>query len=148
MATIVLATHNIVRWLVLAAGVWAVIRAWRGWRGRSVWSVSDAAAVRLFVNALSLQFVIGVILYAVSPLIRQGFGDMGAAMRTASVRYFMVEHVAMMLVAIAFGHIGAAKVRKAGSDSARFQTATIWMGLALAAAAGFVPWFRPLLPQF
>lgn len=148
MATILLATHSIIRWLVLFAGAWAVIRAWRGWRSRAPWSASDAQAVRIFVHSLSLQLVIGIILYGVSPLVRAGLSDMGEAMRTASVRYFVVEHVAMMLIAIAFGHIGAAKIRRATSDSARFQTATIWMGLALAAAAGFVPWFRPLLPQF
>ncbi|GMV10830.1 MAG TPA: hypothetical protein PKC83_17325 [Gemmatimonadaceae bacterium] len=148
MATILLATHSIIRWLVLIAGAWAVIRAWRGWRSRAAWGASDAGAVRLFVNAMSLQFVVGVILYAVSPLVRTGLADMGEAMRNPSVRYFVVEHVAMMLVAIAFAHIGAARIRKATSDSARFQTATIWMGLALAIAAGFVPWFRPLLPQF
>ena len=148
MYTPILATHNIVRWLVLAAGVWAVVRCWMGWRSRAVWSEKDAGAVKLFVNALSLQFVVGIVLYAVSPLIRAGLADMGAAMRTASVRYFVVEHVAVMLVAIALGHIGAAKVRRAASDSARFQTATIWLGLALAAAAGFVPWDRPIVPGF
>lgn len=148
MYSLTLATHNIVRWLVLAAGIWAVVRCWMGWRARSVWGEKDAGAVKLFVNALSLQFVVGVVLYAVSPLIRSGLADMGAAMRTPSVRYFVVEHVFVMIAAIALGHIGAARIRKAGSDSARFQTATIWMGLALAAAAGFVPWDRPILPSF
>jgi len=148
MYTLTLATHNLVRWLVLIAGVLAVGRSWMGWRSRAVWGAKDAGAVRLFVNALSLQFVIGVLLYAVSPLVRHGFADMGAAMKTASVRYFMVEHVVVMLVAIALGHVGAARVKRAGSDSARFQTATIWMGLALAAVAGFIPWDRPILPGF
>jgi hypothetical protein len=148
MYTLTLATHNIVRWLVLAAGAWAVWRAWRGWRSRAVWGSADAGAVRLFVNALSLQFVVGILLYAVSPLIRGAMGDMASAMRTSSVRYFVVEHVAIMLIAIALGHIGAARVRKASSDSGRFQAATIFMGLALAAAAGFTPWFRPILPTF
>jgi hypothetical protein len=148
MYSLTLATHNIVRWLVLAAGIWAVVRCWMGWRARAVWGEKDAGAVKLFVNALSLQFVVGVVLYAVSPLIRGGLADMGAAMRTPSVRYFVVEHVFVMIAAIALGHIGAARIRKAGSDSARFQTATIWMGLALAAVAGFVPWDRPILPSF
>lgn len=148
MYTLTLASHNIVRWLVLGTGLWAVVRCWMGWRSRAVWSEKDAGAVKLFVNALTLQFVLGVVLYAVSPLIRAGLADMATAMKTASVRYFVVEHVAVMLVAIALGHIGAAKVRKAESDSARFQTATIWLGLALAAAAGFVPWDRPILPSF
>ncbi|MCC7324516.1 MAG: hypothetical protein IT358_11825 [Gemmatimonadaceae bacterium] len=148
MYSLTLGTHNIVRWLVLAAGIWAVVRCWMGWRARSVWGEKDAGAVKLFVNALSLQFVVGVVLYAVSPLIRGGLADMGAAMRTPSVRYFVVEHVFVMIAAIALGHIGAARIRKAGSDSARFQTATIWMGLALAAAVGFVPWDRPILPSF
>jgi hypothetical protein len=148
MYTALLATHNIVRWLVLGAGVWAVFRAWRGWRTRAVWEAADASAVKLFVNALSLQFLVGLVLYIFSPLIKSGLTDMGAAMRNPDVRYFVVEHVVVMLAAIAFGHIGAGKVKKASSDSARFQAATIWMGLALAAAAGFVPWFRPLFPAF
>ncbi len=148
MYTLTLASHNIVRWLVLGTGLWAVARAWMGWRSRAVWSEKDAGAVKLFVNALTLQFILGVVVYAVSPLIRAGLADMATAMKTPSVRYFVVEHVAVMLVAIALGHIGAAKVRKAESDSARFQTATIWLGLALAAAAGFVPWDRPILPSF
>ncbi len=148
MYTLTLASHNIVRWLVLGTGLWAVARAWMGWRSRAVWSEKDAGAVKLFVNALTLQFILGVVVYAVSPLIRAGLADMATAMKTPSVRYFVVEHVAVMLVAIALGHIGAAKVRKAESDSARFQTATIWLGLALAAAAGFVPWDRPIIPTF
>ncbi len=148
MYSVLLATHNIVRWLVLAAGVWAVFRVWRGWLSRAVWTEGDAGAVKLFVNSLSLQFVVGLLLYGVSPLIRGALSDMGAAMRNAPVRYFAVEHIVVMLLAIALGHIGAARIRKAASDSARFQAATIFMGFALAAVAGFIPWGRPLFPKF
>ncbi len=65
---------------------------------------------------------------------------MAATMKNAPVRYFAVEHVTVMIVAIALAHIGAARVRKAASDSARFQAATIFLGFALAAVAGFTPW--------
>jgi cytochrome c biogenesis factor len=148
MYAIALGVHNLVRWLVLAAGLWVVIRVWRGWMSRAAWTDADSGAVRLFVNVLSLQFVLGLLLYAVSPLVRQGLRDMGAAMRDPAVRYFVVEHVAMMILAVAVAHIGAARVRKAGSDSAKFQTASIWFLVALAAILAFIPWGRPLVPSF
>jgi hypothetical protein len=146
MYSIILASHNALRWLVVLVGVWAVYRVWRGWMSRAVWAEADLNVGRLFVNVITVQFVLGLVLYAVSPLIRQGLGDMGTAMRTAGIRYFMVEHVFMMLISIAFAHIGLAKVKKATSDSARFQAATIFWGIAVASVIGFIPWNRPLLP--
>lgn len=146
MYPVILGLHNVVRWLVLLAGLWAVWRVWRGWMTRGVWSDKDLNAGRLFAGVANLQFALGILLYAVSPLIRQGFADVGRAMGTQEIRYFMVEHVLMMVVAVALVHVGVARVRKAASDSARFQTATIWWGIALAAMAGFVPWQRPWFP--
>ena len=148
MYPIVLGVHNLVRWLVLAAGLWVVMRTWRGWMSRATWTDADSMAIRLFVNALSLQFALGVVLYAVSPLVRQGLANMGAAMRDPAVRYFVVEHATVMLIAVALAHIGAGRVRKAGSDSAKFQTAAIWFAVVLAGIAAFVPWGRPMVPSF
>ena len=146
MYTALLATHNVVRWLVLASGFWAMARAWGGWRSRAVWTGADAAAGQRFVQATSLQFVIGLVLYAVSPLIRQGVADMGAAMRDPALRTFLVEHPLMMLLSIALVHIGSARVRKATSDSGRFQAATVWWGLGVTSLLAMMPWARRLLP--
>lgn len=145
----VLGLHNIVRWLVLLAGVITVILAWRGWLGKGKWSGMEDRATRAFVGMLDLQFLLGLLLFAVfSPLTRQAFRDMGAAMGDAPVRYFLVEHPVIMVAAIAVAHIGAAKVKKAGTDAEKFQRASIWFGLSLAAIAGFIPWARPLIPGF
>lgn len=145
----VLALHNVVRWLVLMAGAWAVFLAWRGWLGRRQWTSSEGAATRAFVGMLDMQLVVGIALYAFySPVTREGFRDFGAAMRDAPVRYFLVEHAVIMLAAVAVAHIGSAKVKRATTDAERLQQASLWFGLALAAVAGFVPWARPLLPAF
>lgn len=146
MYSALLATHNVVRWLVLAVGLFAVVRAWRGWVTRAVWTESDTKVLKAFTGVASLQFVVGIVLYLMSPLVHQGWGDMGAAMRNASVRQFVIEHPLMMIVTVALVHIGAGRVRKATSDSGRFQTATIWWGIANAVTLGFTPWARPLLP--
>ena len=81
-----------------------------------------------------------------SPLIRQGWGDFGAAMRDPALRKFVVEHPIMMIAFVALTHIGAGRVRKATSDSGRYQTATIFWGIALAIVLAFIPWNRPFLP--
>jgi hypothetical protein len=149
MYPVVLGLHNLIRWVVLLAGAWAVFVAWRGWLGRGPWTDRETRAMKLFVGTLDLQFAVGLLLYAVfSPLTRAAFSDFGAAMRDASVRYFVVEHVVIMIAAIAVAHVGAARVKKASTDPERFQRASIWLGIALAAVAGFVPWARPLVPSF
>ena len=145
----VLGLHNIVRWFVLIAGVWAVFLCWRGWLGRRQWTPAEARATRAFVAALDIQFLLGLLLFAVfSPLTRQAFRDLGGAMSDAPVRYFLLEHPLIMVAAIAAAHIGAVRVRRAASDAERFQQASIMFGLSLAAIAGFIPWARPLMPSF
>lgn len=144
----VLALHNIVRWLVLLAGAWAVFLAFRGWLARRQWTAAEARATRAFTGMLDFQLLIGLALYAAfSPLTRTAFGDMGSAMRDAPVRYFLVEHPVIMIAAIAAAHIGAVKVRRASADPERFQRASIWFGLSFAAIAGFIPWARPMVPS-
>jgi hypothetical protein len=145
----VLGLHNIVRWLVLLAGTWAVFLVWRGWLGRRQWSATEVKATRAFTGSLDFQFLIGIALYAFfSPLTRTAFSDMGGALRDAPLRYFLVEHPMIMIAAIAFAHVGAVRIRKAATDVERFQRASLWYGLSLAAIAGFTPWGRALLPSF
>jgi len=146
MYSIVLVSHNLVRWLVIIAGVVAVVRGWRGWMARAAWTDGDMTAAKAFTGLISVQFLLGVALYGVSPLIRQGMADMSTAMKTPGVRYFLVEHSLMMLIAIALAHIGLARAKRAPSDMKRFQAVSIWMGIALAACLGFIPWQRPLFP--
>jgi hypothetical protein len=149
MYPVVLGVHNLARWVVIAAGVWAVVRIWSGWVRRSPWTDGHARAARLFTGALDLQFLVGLVLYLFfSPLTREAFRDLGAAMRDAPVRYFVVEHVVIMFAAIVVAHIGAGRVRRARTDAAKFQQAALWLGVALAAVLGFVPWARPLVPSF
>lgn len=149
MYPLVLGLHNVVRWVVIALGVWAVMLAWRGWLARRTWREQESRAARLFVTALDVQLLLGLLLYAFfSPLTRRGFSDPMAAMREAPVRYFLVEHTVVMLTAIVLAHVGWSRVKRAGSDSQRFQQAALWLGVALAAVVGFVPWWRPLFPSF
>lgn len=147
MYPFVLGTHNVVRWLVLAAALYAIVRALRGWFGKAPWTEADATAGKLFAHAMNLQLVLGLLLYAwLSPVTREAFRDFGGAMRDATLRYFAVEHLLVMLIALALVHIGAARSRRATPDVAKHRTAGLFFTIALVLMLSRIPWDRGAMP--
>jgi hypothetical protein len=152
VTTVVL--HSLLRWLVIAFGLVAVLRAIAGVSGRRPWTPLDERAGRLFVIAIDTQTLVGLILYGLlSPITRAAFANMGAAMKDATLRFYAVEHLAIMLAAITLVHIGRVRTRKATTDAARQRTAAIFFTLGLLLVLLGTPWpfraiGRPLLPYF
>jgi len=136
-----LVVHNFLRWVVLALALYAIVRAAAGLVGRRAWQPPDDAAGRWFTISMDVQLVIGLLLYGVlSPITRNAFADMGAAMKEAASRFWAVEHLVMMLVAVGFTHVGRARSRRAATDAGRHRAALIFFGLALVAVLAGIPW--------
>ncbi|MBI4887261.1 MAG: hypothetical protein HY824_09220 [Acidobacteria bacterium] len=154
MYPLVLAVHSLLRWAVLSAGLYACGRALAGARGGRGWTPADARAGLWFMVAADLQFVLGLALYAgLSPIPRIAFQDFGAAMGNAVLRFWAVEHIFGMTVALALVHIGRVRVRKTEDVRRRHILAAILFGLALVTMAATIPWpglpaGRPLLRGF
>lgn len=128
--TTFLIVHSWLRWLVLIAGAAAVARGGSG----------NGNAGRLFVTLLDIQMLIGLLLYFwLSPLTTAALQDFGGAMSSSQLRYFAVEHVLGMIIAIALAHVGRAKIRKV-PEHRRARTAAIFYGLALLAILISIPW--------
>lgn len=146
MYDIVLSLHNLVRWLVLAAAIFAVMRAISGWVGRSVWTPSSTVPGRVFTISLDVQFLLGILLYAVlSPVTRQAFADMASAMGQREIRFFVAEHTAFMVLALIVAHVGKVMAPKAATDTLKYRRAAIWYGVATLLILAGMPWWRPLL---
>lgn len=146
MFPLVLSLHNILRWLVLIAAVAAVARAMSGWVGRSTWTPASAGPGRFYTILLDVQFLIGILLYAVlSPVTRAAFSDMGAAMRTRDIRFFVAEHLVLMILAVVFAHVGKVMAPRAATDTGRFRRAAIYYGISLLLVLAGMPWWRPML---
>lgn len=137
--------HSYNRWLVLIAAALALGAAHRGWWGGRAYGSVEAATGRAFRGLLDLQVLLGLVLYALSPIVRAGLDDLGAAMGVRELRFFAVEHITGMLIALAFAHAGAARVRRASTDGAKFRHAALWQTLAVISILISVPWWRPLL---
>ncbi len=142
MYGIVLNVHSWLRWVVLIAMLWTILRAVLP--GPRAWTPADDRSLRLSVISLDVQFLLGLLLYFVlSPFTREAMSDMGAAMRSPGLRFFAVEHVAGMLIAITLAHVGAVRIRKAAPER-RHRLAAIFFILALLAVLASIPW--PGLP--
>lgn len=149
MYAFLLTTHNLMRWLVLVAGAYALVRAISGITGGRDYAAGDRSAGMLFTIALDVQLVLGLLLYGVfSPVTREAFADMGRAMAVRDIRFFVAEHFVLMLLAVAAVHVTSVLVRRAPMDDVRFKRMAIGYGLTLLLVLGGIPWWRPMLRGF
>lgn len=144
MYTIILTLHSWVRWVALLGGIAAAVKAILGVLQKGTWSELDNRLGLIFTSGIDTQFLLGLILYGISPITTSAFSDMGAAMSNGDIRFFVVEHVITMLVAIVLAHIGRSRSKKAADSSAKFRIAAIFFTIAVLAMLTGIPWARPL----
>ncbi|GAA5532791.1 hypothetical protein [Deinococcus aluminii] len=138
---ILLTLHNLVRWLVLLAGVWALLRSFRGVGGVQTFTSTDRGAVAMFMSSLHLQVVLGLLLFA--------YLGMQHVPAFAGARpSFQWEHVGLGLLAAVFATLGNALTKRAAGNQAKFRTAALWTVLSLVTVLLAIPWWRPLLRLF
>src|SRR5262245_8515236 len=133
--------HSLLRWVVILAGLLAIGRAISGMTGRRPWTPADNSSVKFFGIAFDLQVVIGLLLYVwLSPFIRDAWGDMAATMRNAPLRFFAVEHLFGMLIAVVLVQVGRAKIRKATDPARKHKLTAIFFGIAMVVILLSIPW--------
>jgi len=148
---ITLFAHSYLRWAVLAAVVFVLVRAFVGWRRARAWTRIDERLHVALVGLTNLQFTLGVALYLfMSPLSHAFFADPAGAMKVRVVRFFGLEHPVMMLLAVALVHMGRSRSRKAATGALRHRVVFATTLAALLVSCASIPWpgldhGRPLL---
>ena len=143
MYTGLLHTHNLFRWLVLIALVLAVLFALTGWFGKREWNKKDNITGLILTIFMDIQFLVGLILYAlVSPITKAAFNDFGTAMKNADLRFYAVEHILIMVIALVMVHIGRAKSKKDFVPWKKHRIAAIYYVIALVVILAGIPWDR------
>jgi hypothetical protein len=142
MPPTLLVIHSYLRWLILAAGLVTLGELVIGQARGSAFTSADKRSMRIYVGTLDLQFLLGLVLYGVSPLTRGAMNDMAAAMRDAHTRFFVAEHPVMMLLALVVAHAGSVWSRKAPTDRIKLQRAALGVAFSLGLILAGIPWFR------
>ncbi len=146
MYNLLLGAHNIVRWLVLVAAVWALYRAYAGWLGARAWTPADKQAGFFLTTAFDTQVLLGLILAATSPLTQAALANPGAVMTADTLRFFFAEHIPLMILALIVVHVTSVLLRRADDDPGRFRRSALGYTLAALMVAVAIPWWRPLFP--
>lgn len=148
MYSILLSTHSLVRWLVLISLLVAIFQAYKGWLGSKPFTKSDNIVRNATVTITHIQFVLGIVLYCISPVVRYFLGYFKTAVHQREIRFFGMEHITMMLIAVVLITIGSMKSKKQPTDKQRFKTIAIWFTIALIIILASIPWqFSPLISR-
>lgn len=129
--------HSYNRYLILVAIVFVLFRAYSGWLGRKPFEKVDNTGSVALLGLSHLQALIGLIMYAfTSTWTQTAFANFGAAMKDPNLRYFAVEHIAAMLIAVALIQVGRTTSKKATDDTQKHKKLAIYTTIALVIIAG------------
>lgn len=149
MYAVVLAIHNIIRWIVLVMSFGVAGISLLGWFGKREWGQTERKFGIIFTSSMDLQLLLGIILYLfISEWGLRAIMDKGMAfvMGTGEYRFFALEHTFYMLLSVIFAHLGSILPRKVDDSHRKFMRASICYGMATLLILVGMPWFRPLLP--
>lgn len=120
-------THTLLRYFILLALIAVVIIALQKWLGKKPYTNADnKVSLYLFIFT-HLQLVVGLVLYFVSPNVK--FNEF--TMKDSTLRYWSVEHIFLMLVAITLITVARIGTRKIADDALKHKRMFIFNGVAL-----------------
>lgn len=135
----VLVLHNLLRWLVLLFGFWAVISAISGKTSKRDYLPGDSRSNFFFMLSMDIQLLIGLILYF-NGVWFDSLKHIGESMKDPYVRFFTMEHEVMMIIAWILVHAGRIAVKKAPTSTSKFNKSLVFFGIALLLILISIPW--------
>jgi hypothetical protein len=137
--------HSVGRWIVLLLLLFAIINSLIA--GNRPYIRTDNRLGLLLTISADLMLLIGIVLWFTGPWGYKQIQSRGMTeiMKDPTARFFTVEHLAGMLIAIILIHIGKAQGRKKISDRAKHRRTLIFYFLALLIILASIPWpFREI----
>ncbi len=138
-----LTTHSYLRWIVLILATVTVVKYLSGKLSKKSFTSADNKISLYYSIAMDIQLIVGLVLYLfLSPITNSFHIDM----KDTFSRFWGMEHMVMMLVAVMLVHIGRVKVKKAKKDTSKFNRGTIYYLLSLLVMLVAIPWpFREII---
>jgi hypothetical protein len=138
-----IATHSLLRWLLVGSIVWVVFRGWEGLLLRRKFTRTDRVATAIVSGLSHLQLLIGFGLYFQSPVVQGYWAE--KSLRWGDGLFFALVHFGLMSAAVVVVTLGASLVKRETDDQRRFRIMLRYFALALLLILVAIPWpFSPL----
>jgi hypothetical protein len=136
MYEVLMYSHSILRWIIVISILLSVIYAYYYlFSGKNVSPalkiVSQAAVI-----SLHTQLLLGLILYFISPKVIFS----ALSMKVPITRFFLVEHLTAMLVAIIIITIGHVKFKKSREKAGKLKAIAIYYTIGILIILAAIPW--------
>jgi hypothetical protein len=129
-------THSGLRWFVLLTLIVAIFNSFGKTNGSRAFTNRDKRLALMALIFVHLQLILGLILYGISPLV-QFTTD---AMKDSVLRFYLVEHISMMLLATVLITIGYSRAKRALDEGKKFRNILVFFLLGLILILIGIPW--------
>lgn len=119
--------HSGFRYIVLLLVLLAIVRSWADWLGKKSYSEGNRKLNLFAMISAHTQLLIGIVLYFKSPFVQFG----SQTMKDATTRYWTVEHLTGMIIALIFITVGHARSKRASAAELKHKSIAIFYTLAL-----------------
>jgi membrane protein DedA with SNARE-associated domain len=133
--------HSLLRWLVLICIILAIINASYKLSRKKITDQKDCIFNRLAMMVMHIQLLFGLVLYFISPKVV----FQAASMKDSLLRFYLVEHIGLMIMAVVLVTIGYIKSDRAIDERKKHKSLVVYYSIALLLILAAIPWpFRGL----
>jgi hypothetical protein len=129
-------THSGLRWIVLLTLLVAIGNAIGKTSGSRPYLNKDKKLSLMAMMFTHFQFIIGLILYFVSPKVVFSVESMSNSV----LRFFLVEHIFIMFLAVILITIGYSRSKRAIDEGKKFRNILVFYLLGLILMLAGIPW--------
>jgi len=130
--------HNLMRWVVLIFALRTIIRSLGGIGTKKVFTAGDKRVGLFYMISCDIQLLLGLGLYIIQKWYQVLVS--GGAMKNPTLRFFAVEHIVGMLIALVLVHIGYAATKKNIPDAVKFRRLFWYSLLSFIIILAMIPW--------
>ena len=123
MYTILLQSHSIFRYVVLVLLLFAIFNAFTA--GNKAYTEGNRKLNLFAMISAHIQLLLGLILYFISPMVNFSM------MSNPNIRYWNVEHITIMIIALVLITVGHSKSKKAATAKAKHRAIAMFYAFGL-----------------